>query len=338
MHCVHPAENARSRGTWTCLAILVISAWGTTWSSTAAAQECFPSCRPGFVCSPQGQCVSACNPPCDPGQQCTDAGACTPIEPAQPPHAQPPHAQPPHAQPPSHAPAPTTFAAPPSGPPFGTPGQLTPQQQEEADAERARLRAVRSLFHVGFYGAAGVHVGHLNTEPSRNGDEFTLDVFGPSFDLGISIRQNFVYQVGYQFRFDVGLGPIHGDFHVFNDADFSGGDFNYSGFHLGFHLEGLFKIGPFAQRFPMYLDFGGHLGVAITSVTPEPDDFSGSEEPPAGFSHVDLSVGPSAGIGFVFGDEEQFDLGVRGRLSFAAAAADSGLLGRTQLMFGYSFI
>lgn len=39
------------------------------------ANECFPSCRSGYVCH-RGECVSACNPPCPSGKTCTDAGRC----------------------------------------------------------------------------------------------------------------------------------------------------------------------------------------------------------------------------------------------------------------------
>lgn len=43
--------------------------------SALAQEQCFPECREGFVCSPQGQCVSECNPVCDSGQRCM-AGEC----------------------------------------------------------------------------------------------------------------------------------------------------------------------------------------------------------------------------------------------------------------------
>ncbi len=36
----------------------------------ADAPACFPKCRTGYVCSPQGQCVSECNPPCGSGETC----------------------------------------------------------------------------------------------------------------------------------------------------------------------------------------------------------------------------------------------------------------------------
>ena len=43
--------------------------------ATAWASECFPSCRKGFVCAANGQCVSECNPPCEDGFACS-SGAC----------------------------------------------------------------------------------------------------------------------------------------------------------------------------------------------------------------------------------------------------------------------
>lgn len=46
-------------------------------SGHAEADEghCFPTCRSGYVCTPEGKCVSECNPPCDNGTMCK-AGAC----------------------------------------------------------------------------------------------------------------------------------------------------------------------------------------------------------------------------------------------------------------------
>lgn len=42
----------------------------------AGESRCFPTCRSGFICSPQGQCVSACNPACSSDQRCSDLGEC----------------------------------------------------------------------------------------------------------------------------------------------------------------------------------------------------------------------------------------------------------------------
>jgi len=38
--------------------------------AVAHAQACFPACRSGFVCAPEGKCVSECNPPCEGGSEC----------------------------------------------------------------------------------------------------------------------------------------------------------------------------------------------------------------------------------------------------------------------------
>lgn len=45
-------------------------------ATSFAADKCFPACRPGFLCSPQGTCVSECNPPCAGGETCTSGGHC----------------------------------------------------------------------------------------------------------------------------------------------------------------------------------------------------------------------------------------------------------------------
>ena len=39
-------------------------------TSYVEASECFPECRDGYLCSPEGECVSACNPPCDDSEAC----------------------------------------------------------------------------------------------------------------------------------------------------------------------------------------------------------------------------------------------------------------------------
>ncbi|HTM45880.1 MAG TPA: hypothetical protein VL137_13055 [Polyangiaceae bacterium] len=40
-------------------------------AAAATGTQCFPSCRPGYVCGPQGTCVSACNPACLSGFECS---------------------------------------------------------------------------------------------------------------------------------------------------------------------------------------------------------------------------------------------------------------------------
>ena len=41
----------------------------------ADAPACFPKCRSGYLCSPEGKCVSECNPPCAGSEVCR-AGEC----------------------------------------------------------------------------------------------------------------------------------------------------------------------------------------------------------------------------------------------------------------------
>ncbi|AKU98965.1 hypothetical protein AKJ09_05629 [Labilithrix luteola] len=47
------------------LGLFVAPAFADGSSST-----CFPACRSGFVCTPDGRCVSECNPPCADGEIC----------------------------------------------------------------------------------------------------------------------------------------------------------------------------------------------------------------------------------------------------------------------------
>ena len=43
---------------------------GLLATSRALAADCFPSCRAGYLCAPDGRCVSECNPPCEGGTTC----------------------------------------------------------------------------------------------------------------------------------------------------------------------------------------------------------------------------------------------------------------------------
>jgi hypothetical protein len=187
-----------------------------------------------------------------------------------------------------------------------------------------------------------VQVGHLDPAPSRNGT-FNIELFGPAFELGVFVRQNFAYRVGYHIRFDVGFGSDSTDAYWDSRDGSSGGNYDYSGFSLGFHLEGMFKLGPLGQRFPMYIDFGGHAGVVIVNGSLEPDssgygEMEGAEMDLPSLSTVHLGLGPSAALGFIFGEREELDLSIRGRLSFASAGADEGMNLRVQLVFGYAFL
>lgn len=50
-------------------------------SSAPAADDCFPTCRAGYVCV-RGQCVSSCNPPCAANESCNTTGQCVANAPA----------------------------------------------------------------------------------------------------------------------------------------------------------------------------------------------------------------------------------------------------------------
>lgn len=63
-------------------------------SASAADTKCFPTCRSGFVCSPQGQCVSACNPACNADQSCSEQGECIDRPSARPTPPAPPSQEP----------------------------------------------------------------------------------------------------------------------------------------------------------------------------------------------------------------------------------------------------
>lgn len=56
--------------------LAVLTTIGAPARAWAGEAKCFPTCRSGFVCSPQGQCVSACNPACSSDQTCSDLGEC----------------------------------------------------------------------------------------------------------------------------------------------------------------------------------------------------------------------------------------------------------------------
>jgi hypothetical protein len=42
---------------------------------SASGDECFPNCRPGYVCH-RARCISECNPSCDAGEVCRPGGQC----------------------------------------------------------------------------------------------------------------------------------------------------------------------------------------------------------------------------------------------------------------------
>ena len=55
--------------------VLVVIIVGSSRAEAEGAGACFPACRSGFVCAPDGRCVSPCNPPCSGSEVCS-AGEC----------------------------------------------------------------------------------------------------------------------------------------------------------------------------------------------------------------------------------------------------------------------
>ncbi len=172
------------------------------------------------------------------------------------------------------------------------------------DEERTRLREIRKLFHFGFFAGGGYGLAIENPEnidlPYLNG------MTGPAFTLGAFIRKNFGYRIGYQLRLsfsfqlgsDVELGGV------------SGGETTGSAFAFETALEPTLKFGPMGQDFPLYIDLGARVGIYHVAASTD------APEGTATVSSTGPVVGAVGGLGFIFGSEEQFDLG--GRLLTAA--------------------
>lgn len=267
----------------------------------AAAQQCFPSCRPGFTCH-QGQCVSLCNPPCADGHACTAAAMCEPRAMSGPGSTQ-----------------------------ASAPHLVNPEQE----AERQRLRDIRKRFHFGAYLNAGYgsFFGLPRLESERGG-EARVSLVGILIGGGVLIRQNPVHVLGYQVRAGVTVMPGTAEGSVTNPSGRFDGD--GSGTAIQLDLEASLRIGPFAQRFPMYIELGGHLGALFIDVTLEPDSFSRSTAEPTDASGSLAVIGPAAAMGFVFGDHEQFDLSLRSLFSFELGDQDRGFRGWAS--FGWAFL
>ena len=64
------------------LLAIALSFVTATLTFPAFADDCAPTCRPGFLCH-EGKCISACNPACESGLVCTPKGQC--VSPCNPP-------------------------------------------------------------------------------------------------------------------------------------------------------------------------------------------------------------------------------------------------------------
>lgn len=286
-----------------------------------AQQEpaCFPPCRSGYLCV-DGACVSACNPPCSGGDRCVD-GACVPA-------GAPSTTPPPQGPGPAPTPPPggtTTFAPPPGaanasparGQGWVTAGATAPQPP--GDSRREELRSIRKLVQLVGYVAPSIHAVGTRANNGVELVEGDFDVYGDgysatysdsftAFGIGAAfgIRFNFAYLVGMQTRLYFDLipgvsGQIIIDDDVVESCGVGGVDCQADGIAFRFGLDATFRIGPFAQAFPMYVGVGGYVGARQISASSNLADYNTFSE----------EYGGVAELGFVFGPRENFDLGVR---------------------------
>ncbi|MEM9863191.1 MAG: hypothetical protein AAF938_16465 [Myxococcota bacterium] len=112
--------------------------------SQAVAQggNCYPECRPGYVCSPSNECVSICNPPCGDAEVCTAEARCIADSNAA-------------QRTPAPAPTPTEASPPPADPVPVAPYQPVVLDPSSGLAERGSFR-LRATFDLGFAGAASL--------------------------------------------------------------------------------------------------------------------------------------------------------------------------------------
>lgn len=149
---------------------------------------CFPACRPGFVCSPAGQCVSACNPACAAGQECTAQGLCVAAQ--------------------GGMVAPETSSEPNPDAVEKTATPLGP------DVKDRRLAAPLSwAVSAGIGGGHGEGAHYLATDMMGNTDDPRLEHNGPVVTGGFGLRKYFTRIMGAQARASVLLGV--GDGFVF---------------------------------------------------------------------------------------------------------------------------
>jgi hypothetical protein len=138
--------------------------------------ECFPPCRPGYLCH-EGACVEACNPPCGPGERCSAEGDCVP--------APAPPSAPPTVSDPS-----VDYSAPPPPPPSPTYGPGEWQAPGAARPPKPRAPGDGFRLAASFFLAAG---GEMRSFDPYRGDFFESYSMGLTPGFAALIEGNFPY-------------------------------------------------------------------------------------------------------------------------------------------------
>ena len=254
--------------------LLTVSAVHAQESAPAPVQgpapdtsQCTPPCRDGYLCSNQGQCVSACNPACGPGEHCTSLGECIADENAA-------------ASEGGFGGSAAAASAPPypSGPPVPqrqpapAPEHIwQPTFEDNTPSERYHTRLFTG-FTLGLFGQ-----GRLHFDDVRPGDDDDVhESMGPGGGL----------ELGVEFRFAryFGLAPGLRFFRApFNDLDMSAGVFEL-------FLNPTFHIPMGSLEFILPVSLG--LGFANVDADPSLPAFSRGD---------DDGSGPGLSIGFLPG-------------------------------------
>jgi hypothetical protein len=254
----------------------------------ARAQECFPTCRSGYVCH-EGACISLCNPPCADDERCTPEGECAVKERAVPP-------APAAAIPPAPAPAPAPAAAPaPEEPPrdrgiaFGfSLGAATcvsgnAYACNTSDGDAGLLLSLRGGYRLLPWLFAGVDVSLVPL--------FYKGVSGANLQLDTSLGARF-YPLARRHRVDLVLGLQVGYAMLYSGAETSGTKYSMAhgvvvayGVGVDFKLAEAFSLGlaldvfePFwlasCTRFPA-VEYDIESGTGGTSERTTCSDYAG---------------------------------------------------------------
>ncbi len=193
---------------------------------------------------------------------------------------------------------------------------VRPPPDPQAAFERDVLRERRHRLRLGIF----VDLGAAFFE-APGGSFGSLDTVGPLGEFGFELRKNFAYRVGVRFRTGV---AVSGGQDESEDTGL---------WLLRIFASPSFRIGPFAQGFPFYIDLGAHIGVRMVGSSAAEDGPVGEGGGSSSSVDAQFSAGPETGLGFVFG-EERFDIALRGNSGFGG---DEFQFWSAKLSFGMSF-